>query len=121
MFITPVVTRDRAGADVPEVGAGGGKGDLYQTHELELPDETTMQKLEELLMKHVDNTNGVSQATEALRNAFKSGKEKLSLDEFRLDKDTEVSLQDLVSVISKAREQPSDASEREDTIVCVLI
>lgn len=121
VFITPVVTRDMAGADVPEVGTDGGKGDLYQTHELELPDETALQKLEELIMKHVDDANIASQATETLRTAFKSGKNKLSLDEFGLAKDAEVSLQDLVSVISKVRKQPNDTSATADTIVCILV
>jgi DNA cross-link repair 1C protein len=121
VFITPVVTRDISGTDVPEIGAGGGKGDLYQNHELELPDETALQKLEELLIKYVDDANTVSHATETLRTAFKAGKNKLSLDEFGLAKDADVSLQDLVSVISKVREQPSDISGTADTIVCILI
>lgn len=121
VFITPVVTRDRAGADVPEVGAGGGKGDLYQTHELELPDETSLQKLEELLTKHVDDANIVSQATETLRAALKSGRNKLPLNEFGESVDAEIPLQDLASVLNKVREQPSDISEKADTIVCISI
>ncbi|CRG90326.1 Protein artemis [Talaromyces islandicus] len=116
VFITPVVTRDMVGADVPEIGAGGGKGDLYRSHELELPDETALQKLEEFLRKHVDDANMVSHGTETLRNAFKSGENKISLDEFGLSKDAEISLQDLVSGISKVREQPSNVSEKADTI-----
>ena len=36
VYIVPIVNRTTGGAEIPEVGAGGGIGDLYQTHEGEI-------------------------------------------------------------------------------------
>ncbi|KAH8700541.1 putative DNA repair protein [Talaromyces proteolyticus] len=116
IFIIPVITRDRCGAAIPEAGAGGGKGDLYQIHELELPDEMALQKLEELLTAQIGNEQVISQTRETLRSAFESGKRSLSLDEFGLTEDADVTLKDLISMISKFRDKPLENLEEAQTI-----
>ncbi|EED16791.1 DNA repair protein, putative [Talaromyces stipitatus ATCC 10500] len=104
VYITPIVTRDnRTGIEVPEIGAGGGKRDLYQIHELELPDELTLRKLESLLSEHIKDESALSQTKELLRLAFMSKHRALSLDEFGLADDADISLKDLASMLSTTR------------------
>lgn len=112
VFITPIVTRDRAGLDVPEVGVGGGKGDLYQLHELELPDLITVQKLEELLSEHIEDEDVLSQTKQSLKLAFTSKHRALSLDEFGLADDADVTLKDLASMLSKTRKLAESRSDQ---------
>ena len=40
--IVPIVTRSEDGSEVLELGTGGGIDDLYQNHELELSDNSTI-------------------------------------------------------------------------------
>jgi DNA cross-link repair 1C protein len=122
VFITPIVTRHRTGVDIPEVGVGGGKGDLYQLHELELPDEITVQKLEALLSEHITDKGVLSQTKAALKLAFTSRHRALSLDEFGLADDADISLKDLASMLGNIKKLSGSRSDKDtpdtDTIVC---
>jgi DNA cross-link repair 1C protein len=72
VFITPVVTRTQDGSEVPEVGAGGGVRDLYQSHELELSDKLAIGQLERLCRVQIEDTRVLSRTKEILASAFKS-------------------------------------------------
>ncbi|PCG97838.1 hypothetical protein PENOC_066140 [Penicillium occitanis (nom. inval.)] len=113
VYITPIVTRDRTGIEVPEIGAGGGKGDLYQTHELELPDEITLQKLEALLSEHITDESVLSQTKGLLKLAFTSNQRALSLDEYGLADDADIPLKELASMLSSTR-NPSESRSFEE-------
>lgn len=39
VYIIPIISRSATGKVIPEHGAGGGAGDLIQSHDLELEDE----------------------------------------------------------------------------------
>lgn len=110
VFITPIVTRASDGLEVPELGAGGGKGDLYQNHELELPDESTVQQLEKLCLEQIQDNKVLSQTKEALISAFKSKKRTLSLDEYGLKDDSDISLSELVAIISHGQKDRIEVS-----------
>lgn len=125
VYITPIVTRDRTGVEIPEIGAGGGKGDLYQIHELELPDEITLWKLEALLSEHIADELVLSQTKESLKLAFTSKQRALSLDEYGLTDDADIPLKELASMLSSARNLNESSSFEEKytdmtTIVCRL-
>ncbi|KAJ5245985.1 hypothetical protein N7468_000968 [Penicillium chermesinum] len=97
VYITPIVNRTRAGEEIPEVGLGGGAGDLYQVHELELQNETVLAELEKLCSQHIHDQDLLSQARAALMDAFRSRK-SLSLDQYGVRED--ISLEKLVSKLS---------------------
>lgn len=123
VYIKPIVTRDRTGIEVPELGAGGGKGDLYQIHELELPDEITLQKLEALLSEHITDESVLSQTKDLLKLAFTSKQRALSLDEYGLAEDADIPLKELASMLGNTRNVSESRSFQEKysdktTIVC---
>ena len=123
VYIKPIVTRDKTGIEVPEIGAGGGKGDLYQIHELELPDEITLQKLETLLSEHITDEATLSQIKDLLKMAFTSEQRALALDEYGLADDADIQLKELASMLSSARNVSESRSFEEEysdrtTIVC---
>lgn len=104
VYITPIVNRTIDGVEIPEVGAGGGGGDLYQVHELELPDESALAGLEKLCAQHIPNEEVLSQTRDALSKAFRSSKKALSLDAYGVQ-DDEISLEQLVTKLSRGNDQ----------------
>lgn len=113
VYIVPIVNRTTGGAEIPEAGAGGGIGDLYQTHELELPDESALAELEKLCLKHVQDKQALSQVRSALLDAFRSRKKALSLDTYGV-KEGEISLKNLVAALSHGPSETSNRSSRPD-------
>lgn len=130
VYIIPIVTRTEDGSEVPETGAGGGSGDLYQTHELELPDESAVEQLEKLCLEQIHDREKLLQTREALFSAFKSKKRALSLNEYGLNEDSDISLRKLVTILSdgQSRKNIEDSSftrrvtsaDRQDKDQCQL-
>lgn len=109
IFICPIVNRAKDGSKVPEHGAGGGGGDLYQSHELELPDEFTLQQLETLCREQIKDEAVFSKTMDALKSAFNSESKKLSLDTYGLKAEDEIPLKELVQKLSRGKPgTPSD-------------
>lgn len=106
VYIVPIVNRTPGGAEIPEVGAGGGIGDLYQTHELELPDESALAELEKVFLQHIKDQETLSQLRITLLQGFHSRKKALSLDTYGLTQEGEISLKSLVTALSQG---PSEA------------
>lgn len=124
VFITPIVTRAGDGSEVPELGAGGGKGDLSQSHELELPDETTIQKLEQLCLEQIQDFQLLSQAKTVLKDAYASNG-RLQLNEYGSISESDISLKDFISMISRTKTnfhrsavETLGGDQLPDTIVC---
>lgn len=103
VYITPIVSRTEDGSDIPEVGTGGGLGDLYQIHELELPDRSSLAKLEQLCSEKIHDPQALSKAKEALFEAFRSKSKTLSLDRYGMKDAHEMPLDELVSILSRGR------------------
>ena len=97
VFITPVVTRTQDGSEVPEVGAGGGVRDLYQSHELELSDKLAIGQLERLCREQIEDTRVLSRTKEILASAFKSKDKTLLLDQYGVTGEDDISLKELVT------------------------
>lgn len=100
VYIVPIVHRTQDGSKVPEVGVGGGAGDLYQIHELELPDESTLEQLDKLCLEQIRDPQSLSQTRKALSDAFNSKTKALSLGSYGLKDDNEISLENLIRVLS---------------------
>jgi len=101
VFITPVVTRTQDGSKVPEVGAGGGVRDLYQSHELELSDKLAIGQLERLCREQIEDTRVLSRTKEVLASAFKSKDKTLLLDQYGVKGEDNISLKELVTLLGK--------------------
>ncbi|CAG8240533.1 unnamed protein product [Penicillium salamii] len=114
VYIVPIVNRTPNGTEVPEVGAGGGIGDLYQAHELELPDESALAELEKLCLQHVHDPEVLLQMRNALLRGFKSKKKALSLETYGLKQGGEISLKKLVTALSHGPSSVSDRTAESD-------
>ncbi|KAL4942428.1 hypothetical protein BDV06DRAFT_192197 [Aspergillus oleicola] len=101
VYITPIVSRTDRGSDIPEVGAGGGLGDLYQIHELELPDQLALDRLEQLCSEKIQDPDALTKAKEALSKAFKSRSKTLSLDSYGMNDAHKLPLDELVNALSR--------------------
>ncbi|KAH0290366.1 hypothetical protein KCU62_g3571, partial [Aureobasidium sp. EXF-3399] len=94
VWIIPIIARHK-GYEIAEMGAGGGQGDLNQTHSLELYDQASVQQL--LLI-----CNRALQAQPELKGPMKewfmalmkSGKESIDLDLEILREEVEITSQD---------------------------
>jgi DNA cross-link repair 1C protein len=98
--IIPIVTRTENGYEVPELGAGGGIGDLYQSHELELSDDSTFRQLANLCAELIPDQNTRLATIEALSIAYKSNSKSLSLDSYGMKEEEDISLRELVRILS---------------------
>ncbi|RAL17580.1 putative DNA repair protein [Aspergillus homomorphus CBS 101889] len=105
IYIMPVVNRTKDGAEMPELGAGGGGGDLYQIHELELPDKSALEQLEKLCLERIHDTRALSQTRQALIEAFESKRKVLSLDSFGMKDADEIPLEKLVKILGRGRSE----------------
>ncbi|KJK65114.1 hypothetical protein P875_00010543 [Aspergillus parasiticus SU-1] len=103
VYIIPIVSRTNDGSEIPEVGAGGGGGDLYQIHELEIPNELALEQVEKLCLERIHDSQTLSETREALLKAFKSKSKALQLDSYGMKDGHDIPLEDLVNILSRGR------------------
>ncbi|KAL3496628.1 hypothetical protein BJX62DRAFT_193658 [Aspergillus germanicus] len=103
VYITPIVNRTKSGSDILELGAGGGLGDLYQIHELELGDQSSLARLEQLCTEKLHDPQALNKARGALSEAFNSRSKALSLDSYGMKDAHEMPLDELINVLSRGR------------------
>lgn len=108
VYIFPIINRLKDGTEIAEEGAGGGAGDLYQAHELELPDQSALEELEKLCLERLNDTKAMSRIRQTLLEAFKSKSRTLSLDSYGMKDDYDVPLETLVSVLSRGRSENNE-------------
>lgn len=101
VYIAPIINRTNNGAELPEVGTGGGLGDLYQIHELELPDESVLAELDKISLQHIQDEGALAQIRNTLSEAFRSKRKALILDKYGLQDEGEISLSQLVTMLSR--------------------
>ncbi|KAL1954603.1 hypothetical protein VTO42DRAFT_898 [Malbranchea cinnamomea] len=113
VYITPIVTRTEDGSEVLELGAGGGMGDIYQTHELELPDDSAIKQLIDLCTERISNPTAREAIVTALSDAYASRSKSLSLDDYGMRGNDEITLAKLVDILSRGsiKQKPSMAKE----------
>ncbi|KAL8699010.1 MAG: hypothetical protein Q9224_001598 [Gallowayella concinna] len=81
VWITPLINRSDQG-DIPELGAGGGGGDLTQAHELELTDPQAGLKLIELCKEQIRDDAILFQTLRLVEDALCSSKRTVALNSF---------------------------------------
>ncbi|KNG82339.1 DNA repair protein [Aspergillus nomiae NRRL 13137] len=110
VYIIPIVSRTNDGSEIPEIGAGGGGGDLYQIHELEIPNELALEQLEKLCLERIHDSQTLLETREALIEAFKSKSKALQLDSYGMKDDHDIPLENLVNILSRRRFHGKDWS-----------
>ena len=125
VWITPIITRDPAGQDVLELGAGGGGGDLYHIPLLDLADNLAVQKLETMFNK-LDAKPAVLAQISAAR---KAGELRVSLEGLDKEVHESIPIGDFIKLMARIQ-RPSQAQPvlskaaldgLPDTIVCGLL
>lgn len=114
VYIEPIVSRLQDGSQLPEVGIGGGAGDLYQTHELELPDQTALEELEKLCHERIHDNQVLSETRDALLEAYKSKKKTLSLDSYGMNYEQDIPLEKLVTILSHGHSNKSSPADTQN-------
>ena len=89
VWITPIIARATDGSDIPELGAGGGSGDLVQTHEIDLNDASATLELMKLCSKTINDLQARSKTLNLIANAVASSGKALFLDAADLADDLE--------------------------------
>lgn len=120
--IIPIVTRLSNGVEIGELGAGGGKGDLNQIHELEINDPNAVGQLMQLCAAKLEDPELLSKIFFFLSSATDETKNRILLDTNikgdDLHDDTsllgDIPLQELVSVLARvATTTPSSAGSKK--------
>ena len=79
--IVPVISRDEKGQDIPEVGAGGGLGDLKQAPVLELTDDQSAARLMDLISRELADETSRERAIQLIRDIISSNLKSIILDD----------------------------------------
>ncbi|KAL8709652.1 MAG: hypothetical protein Q9220_005592 [cf. Caloplaca sp. 1 TL-2023] len=79
VWITPLVNRSEDG-DFPEIGAGGGGGDLSRTHELDLTDSHAVKELMKLCENQIGDDQSLTATLSLVAEASLSLRQTLSLN-----------------------------------------
>jgi len=108
VWITPIITRTNTGEDVPELGAGGGGGDLDQIHELELNDTAAVGRLMTLCSTKIQDPHVLAKVINVVSAAMASETKTLSFDGrlTTLDAEGNISLLALTEILSMVAKNP---------------
>ncbi|KAK6003357.1 hypothetical protein QM012_001202 [Aureobasidium pullulans] len=94
VWITPIIARHK-GYEIAEIGAGGGHGDLNQTHSIELYDLSSVQQLLAICNRALQAQPELKEPMkEWFSTLMKNGKESIDLDLEILRDEVEITSQD---------------------------
>ena len=119
VHIIPIVNRVN-GAEIPEVGAGGGKGDLDQTDELETSDAEVVEKLMQLCSAKIESKEELNQVLALLRKTVSEGKGRISLGDIMGQsqlQDDDLPLQEVVSALTSAVSDAKTTSSAQANVI----
>lgn len=113
VHIIPIVTRLKgSNVEIAELGAGGGKGDLDQREELET-NAADINKIIELCARTIRDETILTKLSTVLQEALKERNGTIDLDidlqRDSPDKEPELSLENLASVLSGRLNKSRDA------------
>ncbi len=87
---------------IPELGAGGGGGDLTQRHELEITDPETILKLIELCKHQIQDDKTLTQTLRLLEEFIGSERRAIPLDSVDLSlKEKNIPFEDLTRLLTE--------------------
>lgn len=114
VWITPIITRASNGLSVPELGAGGGGGDLLQSHELDLSDTASAFELIKLCSEKIGDTQARSRTLSLITDAITSSSKILSLDASDITEELEdMPLEDIAILLEQIARRRSEIGERK--------
>ncbi|ORY12413.1 beta-lactamase-like protein [Clohesyomyces aquaticus] len=120
VHIIPIVTRTN-GTEIAEVGAGGGKGDLDQTDELETGGVGDVGKLMELCASKIEDQELLSRVLSFLQKALDQGNDKIELgmdiQKESQGNDDNLSLHTLISILAAHVNETKQAKERQNETI----
>jgi hypothetical protein len=94
VWITPIITRSIEGIVVPELGAGGGGGDLHQTPELEMRDIRSTPEIVNLCRQSVREPLDVQRLLAQIELVRSSKDLRVPLKGVDLDSEEDITLQE---------------------------
>lgn len=105
VWIAPLISRSKE-AIIPEVGAGGGGGDLIQTHELELADSQANDELIELCKDQITDGEGLDQTIHLIEDASCSRRKAVALNQLGVFlREDKIPLRSLAHLLSRLAKQ----------------
>lgn len=106
VWITPIIARSKDGVAIPELGAGGGEGDLTQAHELELSDPKAALELMRLCLSNIHDKQMQEKTLSFLSSALSSHRKCVSLDSLGLeDYHDSIPLERLTELLAKVADR----------------
>ncbi|KAL8798250.1 MAG: hypothetical protein Q9182_006825 [Xanthomendoza sp. 2 TL-2023] len=114
IWITPLINRCEKG-NIPEIGAGGGGGDLTQLHELELTDSQAGPILIELCKDQIRDDAVLSQTVRLVEDALCSSRRTVALSSFNNSlKDNVIPLGSIASLLIQDVNREDRPEHQED-------
>lgn len=115
VWITPIITHASNGDIVPELGAaaGGGGGDLHQSHNLELNDPADILKLMQLCSDKIMDKDARARALQVISDAASSPEKTINLTDFGVKEiEDDFSIEQLPELLASLSENKRLASEK---------
>ena len=117
VWITPIITRAMDGSNIQELGAGGGGGDLLETHELDLNDAIATMELIKLCSKRIADPKARSKTLSLIADAVTSSDKVVLLDSTELAERLEdMPLADVAILLQHIAERGSSSAGRPDNL-----
>lgn len=103
VHIKPVLAHRKDGVDIPDLGAGGGSGDVYFQHEIVIPEQMASNDFVDLCLRHMKKNHSNKQTQivrRRLHDAFGNKRNTICLGKYGLVLDDEtVSIKGLVDLL----------------------
>lgn len=117
VYITPIIARSANGEVVPELGAGGGAGDLVQGHELELDSVQDILTLTKVCSEKIGDKNMRMKTLDFISDTLTCQKNSISLDALCLDvKMKSVTLVEFAQQLAKLVEQGGNLAQPKSNV-----
>ncbi|EON68980.1 hypothetical protein W97_08238 [Coniosporium apollinis CBS 100218] len=119
VWIIPIITRTPDGTEMAELGAGGGKGDLDQVHELDTADVAAVAQLMNMCATKITEPEKLQRVLRLLSSVLEEKQTRIQLggagggvdnEEGHLDLD-QLPLQELVDILARLASADSDGAE----------
>ena len=112
VWIMPIITRAGDGTDIPEVGAGGGGGDLIQTHELDLTDADVVLELIELCSRNTNDPATRQRIGKMIKEATHAPSRTMLFADLGIPSlNHDISLDEFANLLIRAAKQDRDDKE----------
>lgn len=112
VWIAPVVSRMPDGAEVAEVGAGGGKGDLYHSRELDMGSGALVQALRSLVSALGVDGPAAYRLEDLIQKAVTRRDHRMVLDSLGTDPSTDLSVKEFVRLLLQSENSDTSTESR---------